>query len=211
MSQPCNANCNTDLPGQLDSELNEFWSGNPWEIFEKHNLSCYERNRLYLSSQGKTFVDVSFLSGTDSDGDARCVLPLDYNLDGQMDLMVRGTGGGAMMLYENRFPKHTYLKVSLIGKLNRQGVGARITAQLANGSQIVRERYPTNSHHSQRPLVVHFGLGTADHVKGLEIRWPDGKVQKLGKIAADQHVLIEQGNDKPRKVEPGKVGTLAPR
>jgi len=208
VSQPSDANCNTQMPGQLDPDLNEFWSGNPWEIFQKHNLSCFERNRVYLNTKGNSFIDVSFLSGADSDGDARSVLPLDFDQDGQMDLLVRGAGGGALMLYQNRFPAHKYLKVSLWGKsANKLAVGARLVAKLTDG-QIVRERFPTNSHQSQRPLVVHFGLGQKTHVEGLEIHWPDGEVQKLGRIQAGQHILVKQGTDRFEKVAPGKHGAL---
>ena len=67
MSQPCDPNCNVEQPGELDEELGEFWVGNPWEIFETKNLSCYERNRLYLNAGDRRFVDVSYASATDSD------------------------------------------------------------------------------------------------------------------------------------------------
>ena len=70
MSQPCNRNCDIKQPGALDAKLGEFWVGNPWEIItEGHNLSAFERNRMYLNVGGREFLDVSHISGTDSDGD----------------------------------------------------------------------------------------------------------------------------------------------
>ena len=94
MSQPFNRACEVPAPAELDESLDEFWSGNAFSISRSHNLSGYERNRTYLNVAGKNFVEVSFVSGTDTDGDGRCVVPLDYNNDGRSDLNVRQVGGG---------------------------------------------------------------------------------------------------------------------
>ena len=94
-------------PAELDESLDEFWSGNAFSISLRHNLSGYERNRTYLNANGKNFVDVSFLSGTDSDGDGRCVVPIDFNLDGQRDLIVRQTGGAPSSCSKTNSPSKT--------------------------------------------------------------------------------------------------------
>jgi hypothetical protein len=39
---------------------------------------------------------------------------------------------------------------------------------------------------------LHFGLGTATAVDGIEIHWPSGTVQKIGKTAADQTLPITE-------------------
>src|SRR5207249_1424176 len=95
-----------------------------------------------------------------------------FRNNGQLDLVVRQVGGGPVLLYENRFPKRHYLKVSLRGtKSNRLGIGARLVAEV-QGRRLVREQYPLTSYRSQMPNIVHFGLGDADHVDRLTIRWP---------------------------------------
>ena len=48
-----------------------------------------------------------------------------------LDLIVRQAGGGPLLLYENRMPRKNYLTVSLRGRAsNRQGIGARLTAEV---------------------------------------------------------------------------------
>jgi hypothetical protein len=40
---------------------------------------------------------------------------------------------------------------------------------------------------------VHFGLGDAAKVDGVEIHWPDGTVQKLTLPAVDRIFTVEEG------------------
>src|SRR5262249_54147529 len=192
--------------------LGEFWVSSPWQIVAHgHNLSAFERNRVFFNARGKDFFDVSHLSGADSDGDGRSVVAADFRNVGMQDLLVRQAGGGALLLYENRLPRKSYLKVTLRGRTsNRQGIGARLTA-VVNGQQEVRELYPANSFCSQAPSLVHFGLGDADKVDVLTIRWPSGKVQVLKGLKANRHVVVEEGKEGEDAVEtvvPGR--TIAP-
>ena len=208
MSQPGNRGAQVRQPGKLDSSLGEFWVDNPWDIINHgHNLSCYERNRCYLNARGRNFLEISHLTSADSDGDGRSVVAGDFRNNGQLDLVVRQAGGGSFLLFENQFPKKHFLTVSLHGdKSNRQGIGARLTAHVA-GRQVVRELYPHNTFRSQMPSQAHFGLGDDAKVDRLTIRWPSGKVQELTDIAADRHILVEEGKEGPaavRTVVPGQ-------
>jgi hypothetical protein len=199
-------------PGRLDPSLGEFWVENPWDIIRNgHNLSAYERNRTYLNIAGRDFLDVSYLSGADTDGDSRCAVAGDFRKNGQLDLVVRQVGGGPVMLYRNQFPPRHYLEVSLRGtRSNRLGIGARLIA-MVQGRPIVRELYPLNSYRSQMPTWVHFGLGDADRVDRLEIRWPSGLVQELTGLAADRHIIVEEGKEGAAAVETVVVGrTIRP-
>jgi hypothetical protein len=186
----------------VDKSLGEFWSENPWDIVaEGHNLSAYERKRTFVNLRGKGFLDVSFLAGTDSDGDGRSVLACDFRNNGRLDLVVRQVGGGPFLLFENDFPQQHYLKVSLRGTAgNRLGVGARLTAAVG-GQTLVRELFPANTFASQAPSLVHFGLGKADKIDRLTVRWPSGKVQVLTDVAADRHVVVEEGREGAAAVE----------
>jgi hypothetical protein len=206
-------------PGKLDAKLGEFWVENPWDIIQQgYNLSAYERKRTYWNVPGKVggrdFVDISFLTGTDNDGDGRAVIAGDFRNNGQLDLLVRQVGGGPVLLYENHFPKRHYLKVSLRGKpgpsaptSNRLGIGARLIAEV-KGQKIVREMNPINSYRSQMPNIVHFGLGEATTVDRLLIQWPSGLKQELMQLPADRHIVVSEdrmGSSAVETVVPGKV------
>jgi hypothetical protein len=208
VSQPCTRNCTISQPGEVDQALGEFWSGSPWDIINRHNLSCFERNRVYLNVAGGNFVDISHLTGADSDGDGRAVVAADFNGDGRVDLAVRQAGGGPLLLLENQFPEQNYLKLTLRGRTsNRLGIGARVDAQIGE-RHIVREVYPANGFRSQAPLVVHLGLADATEVSRLTIRWPSGAVQELAALPANRHVVVTEGSDAVELVVPGT--TIAP-
>ena len=51
---------------------------------------------------------------------------------------------------------------------------------------------PTRSYQSQTELPVTFGLGSAELVKEIDIRWPDGTSQKLSGISVDQQLEVIQ-------------------
>jgi hypothetical protein len=205
VSQPCNRAAAIAAPGKVDKSLGEFWVENPWDIVKKgHNLSAYERKRTWMNVRGHDFLDVSFLSGADSDGDGRSVVAGDFRNNGRLDLLVRQVGGGPLMLFENNFPQRHYLKVSLRGtRSNRLGIGARLVA-VVNGQQLVREMYPINSFRSQMPNIVHFGLGDATKVERLTIRWPSGEEQELRDISGDRHIVVEEGKGEIELVIPGQ-------
>ena len=209
MSQPCDRSACVAAPGPVDKSLGEFWVENPWEIVAMgHNLSCFERDRTWLNASGKDFLDVSFLAGMDNEGDGRCVVAGDLRGNGRLEVLVRQTGGGPLLLFENNFPQRNYLRVSLRGRSsNRLGIGARLTA-LVGKQQLVRELYPLNSFRSQTPSDVHFGLGEAGRVDQLEIRWPSGKTQVLKDIPANAHIVVDEDRHGPGAIEtvvPGRV------
>jgi hypothetical protein len=208
VSQPGKRAAHSPAPGALDPELKEFWTENPWDITaEGHNLSAYERKRTFLNLQGIGFLDISSLTGADSDGDGRSVIACDFRNNGKLDLVVRQVGGGPFLMFENNFPTRHYLEVSLRGKRsNRLGIGARLTA-VVNGRPIVRELYPANTFASQAPSRVHFGLGEASKVEHLTIRRPSGVKQTLHDLAGDRHVVIEEATEGPgvETVVPGQT------
>jgi hypothetical protein len=189
------------LPGKLDDKLGEFWVDNPWQIVHYgHNLSCFERKRVFLNQKGEAFLDISHLTGADNDSDGRAVVAADFRNVGMLDLIVRQAGGGPLRLYENHLPRKNYLEVSLRGRRsNRQGIGARLVA-VVKGQQLVRELYPPTGFVSQGPSMVHFGLGDAARVDRLTIRWPSGKVQELSNVEAGRHVLVDEDGEGPAAV-----------
>lgn len=196
MSQPFNRAARVPQPRGLDEGLGEWWAESPWQIIaDGHNLSAYERNRLFLNGGGDGFYDVSRLTGTDSDGDGRSVVAADLNGDGMQDLLVRQVGGGPLLYFENRMPRANWLRVSLRGTdSNSLGIGARLVAQVGE-RQIVRELYPYNGFRSQGPAHVHFGLGTDAGVDRLTVRWPSGAEQVFSDVAGNRHVRLTEGSE----------------
>ncbi len=106
-------------------------------------------------------------------------------------LIVRQSGG-SLLIFENNFPNGNFLDVRLVGKeSNRLGIGARLVAKIG-GRQLFRDQFPVNSYRSQAPNRVHFGIGSAESVDELIIRWPSGKTQAIQNIRSNQHLVISE-------------------
>lgn len=205
MSQPHDRSRLVPAPGRADAGLGEFWVPNPW-LFTVYgrNLSSYERNRVFLNRGSLRFLDISHLSGADSDGDGRSAVAADLSGDGMLDVIVRQTGGGSLLVFENRFPRRHFLDVSLRGtQSNSAGVGARLVARV-NGRSQTRELYPSNTFMSQSAPQVHFGVGDAERVDELVIYWPSGAVQTLRDLPADRHILVRESSDQAASAVRGK-------
>jgi hypothetical protein len=50
-----------------------------------------------------------------------------------------------------------------------------------------------SSYCSQSELPLTFGLGRASKVTTIEVAWPNGRVEKLAGVAANQSVIIREG------------------
>jgi hypothetical protein len=199
VSQPYDRSSTAECPPSVtpDPELGEFWVDDPFRINLENNLSSYERNRVFLNAGGEEFLEISHLSAADSDGDGRAVVAADLDRDGREDLIVRGVGGPPLLVYRNTFPAGHWLEVSLRGtKSNRLGIGARLIATVGE-RRLVRDLFPINSYRSQAPTRVHFGLGAAERVDALEIRWPSGKTTRAENLQADRHYLIGEHDGLP--------------
>ncbi len=203
MAQPFDRTALLNQAGDLDWRSGEFWVGNPFDLSQSSfNLSAFEPNRTYLGVDGESFLDLTYQSGMDSEGDGRASVGADFNNDGMPDVLVRQTGGGSLLLYENRFPRKNYLKVSLRGtESNSLGVGARIELR-AGRMTLHRQLYPVNSFRSQSPALVHFGLDRAETVDRLEIRWPSGRVQEFEDLEVNRHLRLTEGSDSVEVIYP---------
>jgi tetratricopeptide (TPR) repeat protein len=88
-----------------------------------------------------------------------------------------------------------WLMLSLVAnpatKINRGCLGTRVTAITSTG-RLIREHNGGKSYCGQSDPRVHFGLGREDRVRLLEVRWPDGGLQYLENIRADQLLTIRQ-------------------
>jgi hypothetical protein len=56
---------------------------------------------------------------------------------------------------------------------------------------------------SQNDLRVHFGLGKAERVESIEIRWPSGQVDTLKDLKPNQVIYVKEGV--------GVIQTMAPK
>tara|TARA_B100000945_G_C20398305_1_gene605954 strand:- start:608 stop:1183 length:576 start_codon:yes stop_codon:yes gene_type:complete len=175
----------------VDEDNGEFWVGNPFMFSNvKENLSAYERNGCFLNDQNGSFLDMSYLSGSDNRGDSRTVVSTDIDKDGMPELFVRQVGGGALVVYKNNFPKTNWLTISLRGdKSNSAGIGSKVIIR-AGDLIVQRELYPVVNFLSQAPANIHVGLQNHAKVDSIEIFWPSGEKTTLRDIDTNRHLRV---------------------
>ena len=117
----------------------------------------------------------------------------DYDRDGDQDILVTENGGPAH-LWRNDTAPGRYLRVHVDGRTsNRDGLGARVTAQL--GDLVMERRIRTGSSYlAQSEPVAAFGLGSHEAVDSLTVYWPSGLVERFGEVAGGQDVLLVEGS-----------------
>ncbi|MFQ5415276.1 MAG: ASPIC/UnbV domain-containing protein, partial [Phycisphaerae bacterium] len=98
---------------------------------------------------------------------------------------------GRAQLFRNDAPKagHWLIVRAIDPALHRDAYGARITLRIGE-RRLRRGVNPCYGYASSHDPRAHFGLGAADHVDGIEVRWPGGVVEDFAGVAADQAVTL---------------------
>ena len=117
----------------------------------------------------------------------------DIDNDGDLDVLIMNMNEAPTLLRNDQKSGNHWLRLRLVGRAsNRAAIGALVTVTVAGGRRLVQPLLSQSSFVSQNDLRLHFGLGTATKVDAIEVRWPNGAVQKFAGPAADQDVeLIE--------------------
>src|ERR1700746_2849283 len=131
----------------------------------------------------------------------------DFDNDGDIDIVVNCVNDFPQLLRCDSSLKNNWIKIRTIGtKSNRSGIGARIrcvthVAGEAKPHQQIDEVRSGGGYFSQNDLRVHFGLGKAEKVDVLEIRWPSGQVDTLKDIRVNQLIYVKEGEGISRTVQ----------
>ncbi len=122
---------------------------------------------------------------------ARGLATGDIDGDGQPEIAIVNMNATPSLL-KNRGPHGHYLNISLLGtQSNRSAIGARVIVT-ASGRERIAEVMSGGSYYSQNSFTLHFGLGECREAEKIEVRWPSGTVQHLGRVSADQTLKITE-------------------
>jgi hypothetical protein len=168
-----------------------------------------QRKLLYKNLRNRHFEDISFQagSGISDPSTSRGAAFGDFDNDGDIDVVINTVNDFPQLLRCDSKLGNNWIKVRTIGtKSNRSGIGARLTCitQVAGESKPHRQIDEVRSgggYFSQSDLRVHFGLGRADKVDSLEIRWPSGQVDTLKDIKANQVIFVQEGKGIARTMQ----------
>jgi hypothetical protein len=86
-------------------------------------------------------------------------------------------------------------------KSNRDAIGAQVRVLTSAGEQFATVT-TTGSYQSSSDKRLHFGLGSADSIREIEIRWPSGIRQVLTNQKADAILTVIEPVENLHKTNP---------
>jgi hypothetical protein len=160
----------------------------------------WERNRHLRNEGDGTFREIGPASGADLLLNSRGIAVADFWNRGVLDIAVAASTDRHALLRNEVGGRRHWLAVEVEGAAaalergsNRDGVGTRVEL-VTGGQRQVREVVLGDGYGSQNTLRVHFGLGEAESVDELVVRWPrSGIVQRFKGVAVDQILRVREG------------------
>ena len=155
----------------------------------------YQKNHLYMNQSGKDFVNVAFLMDAAYVQDSRSVASDDFNLDGRPDLLfttvVKGKRSRRLHVLKNNWPiANNWIGVRLQEEPGAPSpIGAKIEINYSSGKHVA-QIVTGDSFRTQDAPRKHFGLGQADSVESVIVRWPDGRSRAVEDPAINTYHLV---------------------
>ncbi len=161
------------------------------------NVTYAERPHLFRNLGGRRFEDMSARVGAALEQAmvARGGAYADYDLDGDLDLLITTNNGPARLLRNDGGNRNGALRVSAVGSTsNRAAVGTKVQV-LVDGRPGPWAMVKTGSSYlSQSELPVTLGLGDARGTLELRVTWPDGRAEMLPVREANARLTLKEGS-----------------
>jgi hypothetical protein len=153
-----------------------------------HSLNGSERNRYFANRGGRSFADMSGLSGLDNIADSRGFAVLDYDRDGWQDIALVNANLPLFNLYRNEMPaaglSGGMIAIRFVGGNRtssptngfacRDGFGARVAVDLGDG-KLIREHRCGDGWSTQNSATMILGIGSHTNAASVTVKWPSGK------------------------------------
>ncbi len=114
----------------------------------------------------------------------------DYDNDGRVDAIAVDLEGAPLLLH-NEAPAAHWLRVLLAPAPGHTAEGAAVVLH-AGGRRWSRRATTGGSYLSASDPRVHFGLGALAGVQRIEVRWPDGRRQRVATPLVDRETVVRQ-------------------
>jgi enediyne biosynthesis protein E4 len=170
----------------------------------------YEKNRLFWNQRGSGFLEIGYLMGVGVAQDSRNVAAEDLDGDGRVDLLlttfeVWPNRTQTLQVFRNELPSVGHWTGFRARDQSGRCLppGTRLTVRHPGGTS-VREFVTGNSHRAQESGLIHFGLGTADHIDSLEVQYPNQPAISTVGPKADAYQTLPSPSSPPVSRSPAR-------
>jgi hypothetical protein len=181
-------------------------NGHVYPQMENASVGTTYRQRILLfhNQHDGTFSEVAAESGDAlmTPRVSRGVAFGDIDNDGYIDVVINNLDGKPTILKNDGGSHNNWITIKAVGHgMNRDAIGAR--AKVVSGDLTQwDEVHAGGSYLSSSDLRLHYGLGKRTQVDLIEIHWPDGKVETVRGIPANNFLTIEEGKGVTHMVPP---------
>jgi hypothetical protein len=152
------------------------------------------RNYAYRNNGDVTFSNATFAWGLGMPAFSNGAAFADVDSNGTMDLIINNINDEALV-YKNTSNKNDsanhYLQIKFKGdKNNVAGLGTWVDIYYDNGKHQTYENSPYRGYLSTMQNITHFGLGKTAVVDSVIVKWPNGKMQIIKRVKANQVLQV---------------------
>ena len=184
------------------------------------SFSGNERNCAFLNLRNGRFANISAVSGFDFPEDGRANVLVDWDHDGDLDVLVTNRNAPRLRFLRNDLPgdnEHVSFKLVGNGKdTNRDAVGARVEVVLAEAGggtdsrselphRLIKTLRAGEGFISQPSDWLHFGLGKGAAVREVKVHWPtkveSGRVERFTIDEINRRYQLVQGSGTAKAME----------
>lgn len=154
----------------------------------------YARNVLFSNNHDGTFAEASGPLGLDFLEDSRSFALADIDHDGRLEVILKNRNAPQLRILHNSMSNiGRSISFRLRGhKSNRDGIGAAITVE-ADGLRQIKYLQAGSGFLAQHSKELFFGVGNAEEVARVTVRWPSGLTQEFTNLPSNHRIQIEEG------------------
>ena len=164
-------------------------------LLEKH-VTYPQRNLLFRNlGDGRFATVMSEADGLALEKVSRGAAIGDYDNDGDLDILVTNCNQRPDLLQNAIGNRNNWIQIQVVGqKSNRSGIGAKI--KVVTGTHVQYwEVQSGGSYLSFHDLRAHFGVGEAEQVDLLEIRWLNGHTDRGTHLPVNRRFIAVEGSE----------------
>lgn len=176
------------------------WTALNTLLSEGGSLSGRERNCVFLNpgrpgGEGRSFANISALSGLDFPDDARGLALSDWDHDGDLDIWVNNRTAPRLRLMENQLAgSGGFVGLRLIGtRANADAIGARVEIEVEGEPVLVRSVSAGGGYLSQSSKSLHFGIPGSAELESVKVIWPGGETEAFSGVGRGAYWILKEG------------------
>jgi len=163
-----------------------------WSPMEGRSLSGYQQKKVWLNDGAGKFNEVAQIIGVNETYDGRAVAFVDLWNRGVLDVIV-ASQKAPVLIYKNSVAnENNWIDFELEGtESNKSAIGTQIRVFWNNGQQL-QEIQGGSGFCAQNQRRLHFGIGRANSIEKVEIRWASGKTQNIKQLKLNKLYKIKE-------------------